>query len=97
MSNERERKNKMSVEPTHEPRCSICGESPPHTLGDCPAAQSGEITRMHLLTCRKLLREAREIIQSQRADHYAHALVPVAGAAALLDENSNELSVVGHG
>jgi hypothetical protein len=47
------------------PRCSICGESPTHTIGDCPACQSGEVTRMHLLTCRKLLRECQGALDEQ--------------------------------
>jgi len=37
--------------------CSCCGESP-HALKDCPACQNAEVTRMHLLNCRKLMREA---------------------------------------
>lgn len=41
------------------PVCSNCGEVP-HKLKDCPACQSAEVTRMHLLNARKLLRECLE-------------------------------------
>ena len=48
-----------SVERLVGPVCSNCGEAP-HQLKNCPACQNAEVTRMHLLNCRKLLREAMD-------------------------------------
>lgn len=50
-----------SLHPLVGPRCDHCGEAP-HQLKNCPAAQSAEVTRMHLLACRNLLRECNPML-----------------------------------
>ncbi len=39
------------------PRCAYCHESPPHTIGECPACMTAEDTRAAYLVCRKALLE----------------------------------------